>query len=400
MQKKYIKEVFNDYNENNNLIEAEIENINLYKKTNKLQVKVASSKKITLHDIESFEDFLINNFKVNKASIDINYSEGVIIDENLNAEWNNIISYIGKKEPFSKAILINSKPEIKDSKVNVKLSMKGASFLIAQKFDKGISHILSNLYNKNYEVEFIENNSEELEKKLIEKQKQEEKEALIELEKQAKIELEMAREKKRIEVEQEKKRKLEEDEKIKENLRNQNPELAAKIEAHQNKSPDVKDEESPLILGRNLMIRTELVKIESIPMEETTEMKVCVDGEILGGSLDSRDIKNEKVILMFNLFDGTSTIACKAFLEKEKAGKVKDRISKAKGLRIDGVAKYSPYSKEVEIMANTIIESTGFKVEKRVDNAPEKRVELHMHTQMSQMDAITPCTDLLKRAIS
>lgn len=57
--------------------------------------------------------------------------------------------------------------------------MKGASFLLAQNFDKGISHILSNLYNKNYEVEFIENTSEELEKKLLEKQKYEEKQALL-----------------------------------------------------------------------------------------------------------------------------------------------------------------------------------------------------------------------------
>ena len=64
---KYIKEVFNDYNVKNNLIEAEIENINLYKKTNKLQIKVASSKEILLQDMESFEGYLINRFKVNKA---------------------------------------------------------------------------------------------------------------------------------------------------------------------------------------------------------------------------------------------------------------------------------------------------------------------------------------------
>ena len=53
---KYIKEVFNDYKVNSNLIEAEIENIDLYKKTNKLQVKVASSKEITFPEIEEFED--------------------------------------------------------------------------------------------------------------------------------------------------------------------------------------------------------------------------------------------------------------------------------------------------------------------------------------------------------
>ena len=65
---KYIKEVFNDYGINNNLIEAEIENINLYKKTNKLQIKIASVKEITLQDIESFENYLINAFKVSEES--------------------------------------------------------------------------------------------------------------------------------------------------------------------------------------------------------------------------------------------------------------------------------------------------------------------------------------------
>jgi len=396
---KYIKEVFSDYNENNNLINAVIENINLYKKTNKLQIKVASNSQVSLQEMEGFENYLVKTFKVNKASIDINYGD-LKIEPRVESDWENIIKYIGKKEPMSKAILTNSRIEVNDSHIIVNLAMKGAAFLISQKFDKGLEHLLGNLYNKQYSVEFSENISKDFEKELIERRNQEEKEALMELERQAKIEIEQAKERKKIEAEQEKQRKLEEEEKLKENLRQENPELAAKIEAHQNKLPEVKDEESPLILGRSLTIRTELVKIENIPMTEDTDMRVCVDGEILGGSLDSRDIKDEKAILMFNIFDGTSTIGCKAFLPKDKAKDAKGRISKAKGLRIEGVARYSTYSKEVEIMANTIIESTGFKKEKRIDDAEEKRVELHMHTQMSQMDAITPCSDLIKRAIS
>ena len=382
---KLIKDVFGDYTCNSNLIDAEIEDVNLFKKSNKID------------ELESFENYLITRFNVNKASIDIDYKD-VKIDFNINSDWDNIITYIGKKEPFSKAILSNSKVQIKDNKLDVNLYMKGASFLLSKKFDKGIEHLVSNLYNKNFEVDFIENElSPELEKELIEKRDNEEKEALIELEKRAKEELEEIKERKKIEKELEKKKKEEEDQKRKDELKSQNPELAAKIEAYQN---DSKNEESPLILGRSLNIRTDLVKIENIPMDENAEMKVCIDGEILEGSLDSRDIKNEKVIIMFNIFDGTSTIGCKAFLDKEKAKEVKSKISKAKGLRIEGVAKYSTFSKEVEIMANTIIESTGIKKEKREDNADEKRVELHMHTQMSQLDAVTPCEDLLKRAVS
>ena len=397
---KYIKEVFNDYNLENNLIDTKIENINLYKKTNKLQIKVVSSKQISIKEIESFEEYLVNRFKVNKAFIDINYEDGIIINSSIESDWKDIIRYIAKKEPVGKAILNNSTVSVNNSKLTVNLFMRGAAFLIAQKFDKGLEHLLLNLYNKQYEIEFIEIFSVEDEKKLIEKRDEEERKALIELEKQALIDIETRKEEKRLEAEKEKQRKQEEEERLKENLRKQNPELAAKIEAYQNKDPEMQGEESPLIYGRSLTIRTDLVKIDDIPSEESTELNVCVDGEILSGSIDSREIKNEKVILMFNLFDGTSTIACKAFLEKEKLKPIKDRISKAKGLRIEGVAKYSPYSKEVEIMANTILESTGIKKEKRMDNSDIKRVELHMHTQMSQMDAITPCADLLKRAIS
>ena len=206
MQKKYIKEVFNDFDSNCNLIDAEIENINLYKKLNKLQIKVVSSKPISLQDIELFENYLVNVFKVGKVSIDIGYSD-LEIDQNISENWNNILRYIAKKEPFSKAMLTNSRISINEDKVIVTLAMKGAAFLIAKKFDRGLEHLLANLYNKEYTVEFSENVSADYEKELIERRKQEEKEALLELEKQAKIEVELAKERKRQEQEQEKERK-------------------------------------------------------------------------------------------------------------------------------------------------------------------------------------------------
>jgi DNA polymerase-3 subunit alpha (Gram-positive type) len=85
---------------------------------------------------------------------------------------------------------------------------------------------------------------------------------------------------------------------------------------------------------------------------------------------------------------------------KEKADKVIERIKNAKGVRVDGTAQYDSFSKEIGIIGNTILETQGIKKEKRMDEAKEKRVELHMHTQMSQMDAVTPCVDLIKKAVS
>ena len=71
----------------------------------------------------------------------------------------------------------------------------------------------------------------------------------------------------------------------------------------------------------------------------------------------------------------------------------------ANGIKVDGVARYDNFAKEITIMANSIFESTGLEKTKRKDESEIKRAELHMHTQMSQMDGVTPAEDLIKRAI-
>lgn len=102
---------------------------------------------------------------------------------------------------------------------------------------------------------------------------------------------------------------------------------------------------------------------------------------------------------MFDLYDGTSTITCKSFIEKEKFKDVSSRIKDAKGIKIGGTAQFDPFAKELGVIANTIVETSGIKRKERKDEAKVKRVELHMHTQMSQMDGMTSAKDLIKRAM-
>ena len=137
--------------------------------------------------------------------------------------------------------------------------------------------------------------------------------------------------------------------------------------------------------------------IKIIDINNDTE-KVCVEGEII--SIDTRDIKGDRTIIMFNVYDGSSTMTMKAFVDGKKSKAVLGRLKKAKGVKIDGIAKYDNFAKEITIMANTILETEGKAKVKRQDNAEEKRVELHMHTKMSQMDAVSSAEDLLKRAVS
>ena len=101
----------------------------------------------------------------------------------------------------------------------------------------------------------------------------------------------------------------------------------------------------------------------------------------------------------FDLYDGTSTLTCKAFLDKKNAKKVMGRVKNAKAIKIAGTAQMDSFSHEQTVMAYTILEIEPPKKEIRMDNAEEKRVELHMHTKMSQMDGMTSATDLIKRAM-
>ena len=75
-------------------------------------------------------------------------------------------------------------------------------------------------------------------------------------------------------------------------------------------------------------------------------------------------------------------------------------MKEAKRLKIAGNAQYDNFAKELGIIANVIIEVPDIEVIKRKDLSKEKRVELHLHTQMSQMDAVNSATDLIKRAAS
>lgn len=103
---------------------------------------------------------------------------------------------------------------------------------------------------------------------------------------------------------------------------------------------------------------------------------------------------------MFDVYDGSSTITCKIFAkDSEDADRILSRMKKAKGVKLVGNAQLDPYAGELTIMTNTLIETAGVKKTERQDLAEEKRVELHMHTKMSQMDAMTSATDLIKRAM-
>lgn len=171
------------------------------------------------------------------------------------------------------------------------------------------------------------------------------------------------------------------------------PEKAPEEEAP--KMPVVQD--PSLIYGRNANLgNAEPIKIEDIGMDTSD---VLLIGEIVNVPDPTELKKTGKFLYSFDVYDTTSTITCKLFATPEQKDAIDKRLKPGTGVKVKGRAGYDNFAKEITVIANTIVEGEPIKKTTRMDNSNVKRVELHMHTQMSQMDAITPCVDLIKRAM-
>lgn len=365
-----VKDIFKDYKEPNNILDAKIENINVFKKSNKLEINLISETRITIDEIDKFEEYLKNRFQIQKVSLNIinNREKGVrpLFPQDIKNNWKSIVKYISKKYPLTKAILNNNDIEQKDNKLTVLLNTKNADFLHSYEIDKEIEKIINNVYGLKIKVEFQENITEDAIKKQSEYLEKLEKNACEDLIHEINIQNEIA-------VQMEKKKKQAEEHQIK----------------------DEEEEKKPLILGRTDKIKDQIVKISDLTPDYG---RVVIEGKVI--SVNSRELKNGKTLAMFNIYDGTSTITCKSFMGAEKSSTVMERLKEAKRLKIAGNAQFDNFSKELGVIANIIIEMPDIEVIKRMDFAKEKRVELHLHTQMSQMDGVNSATDLIKRASS
>ena len=380
---KTIKEIFKDYNsESFSLNAGRIKSINLFKKTNELELIITADDFIKIEDIYKFEQYLKQRFNIFEARTKVEYTKEIDVD--LQKEWNLIICYMAHKHPLSKAFLRNSTIEIHDKEITVNMAIKGKMVLDAKKFDEILSNIIEDVYGLKYKITFVENVSADAIKQYMEHAMQLEQEAIKYAEMLAEEERNAAGEN-----EQQQNQKKTQKSATQGKAPSAPQEVSVSIEVPQEKE----EENSPLIYGRSLKLKEQLVKIIDLSVDSG---KVVLDGEIL--NIDSRELKSGKVLVMFDLYDGSSTITCKVFSEGDKSKELIGRLKGAKGVKLEGTAQFDPFAKELGVIANVIIESTGLKKQVRMDNAKEKRVELHMHTQMSQMDGMTSATDLLKRA--
>lgn len=372
---KKVGEIFSDYKTQSNIKEAEVKVLNVNKKKNILGIKIFSNQYIEIKEIWFLEKFLKERFEFSSIDMTIEYANQVKT-KGIEEEWANIICYISHRYPLAKPMLLmKSKIKINENQIDVYVKIKGVEFLKAKKSDIEIENTIEKLFGKKYKINLIEDiNANDI--NLLKEQAQKTQKRVIQkmMEENATL----------LENTQKNDDTPEKTNEIKENNK----------EKKQIQETNIDEEQTPLILGRNLNIKEQLVNIEDLTIDDG---RVALSGDLL--NFESRELKSGKTLLMFDLYDGTSTLTCKSFLQQEKAESVLKRIKKAKGLKIAGNAQFDQYAGEITVMANTIIETQGLAKKARMDLADEKRVELHMHTKMSQMDAMTSAKDLIKRAM-
>ena len=147
-----------------------------------------------------------------------------------------------------------------------------------------------------------------------------------------------------------------------------------------------------VIYGRDF--EEESMEIEKIdgPIGE-----VVIRGKIL--SVDTREIRNEKTIIIFSVTDFTDTIVLKIFARNDDVPELLKEISGGKFVRVKGVATIDKFDSELTIGSIVGIKKCADFTTIRMDTSVEKRIELHCHTKMSDMDGVSDVKDIVKRAM-
>lgn len=504
---KKVGEVFSDYKTNSNIKYAYIQALNVNKKTNTLGIILGIDEYVEIKEIWFLEKFLKERFGFSNIDMTMKYTDQVQT-KGIKEEWKNIIGYMAHKFPLAKPMLLmNAEVESTQKEITVNMHIKGAEFLKAKKTDQELANVIQKLFGKKYKITLTENITKEEMQKIVQKAKEaEEKEVnkIIEHIEMANKQLEqenlksledsyvgeedpnymspesmpyMVEEAPKVAEDENQELILGKQTKAKENkvkIKDITPSdtritlegRVSNLEKRMTKSEKVllifelydgtgkitcksftvpedsqnvitkleeantvkiigkagvdsyagdvtvigntiyktnndqipnkpeEDESTPLILGTSQNIQEKLTTVQELSADDG---RVALQGEVI--FMEPRELKSGKTLLSFDLYDGTSTLTCKAFLNKDQSKKVQGRIAKAKGIKIAGTAGMDSFSNELSVMANTIVETEGLKKEIRMDNSEHKRVELHMHTKMSQMDAMTSAKDLIKRAM-
>lgn len=333
---------------------AEITNLGVYKKTGKLVIKAVSGKIIPAGAVERVESALSSAFLL-AVKIDIRFKVDMPSSEIITRYWDSIVHIINADIASSRGILDNCEWELSGGRLDVRLASGGSAVLESHGCDKMIGEILRNAFDLKIRVKFSDCGfDQDSREKYAEFKESEEVRVLVQ--------------------------------------------DAAGNGAHARKKGDRgKRRKEPG--GENSQVLEILLGKEfndaTVKMSEVTQDsgKVVIQGEIF--SVLFREIRGDRYLCAFDMTDYTGSLTVKFFVPGNDYELRYGQIKEGLFIKVRGEVRFDRYAQEPVIMASDILRVEAWT---RTDEAENKRVELHLHTQMSAMDAVTPVGKLVERA--
>ena len=153
--------------------------------------------------------------------------------------------------------------------------------------------------------------------------------------------------------------------------------------------------------GGGTVLMGRAIKGRPIAMRQASPEMKSVTVSVRIFAEESRDIpKRGAYVLQFDMTDGTTSLRCSKYIaqDNEDDMAIRGKIRPGMYVTVSGVMKFNKFSQEPELEPRHIQTAEAPPVRK--DLASRKRVELHLHTQMSAMDALTDVGAAVKRAAS
>ena len=309
-------------------------------------------------------DIIYENIKKNfgkelEVDFKVEYTKSEIMREELVTIVEKAIIRLKARNAISKSFLYFYRIRIEEAIIDIELNDKTSiEILLQSKIDEKLENILENYGIFNFKVKFVHG---DFSKELTEVEAQKQKEMIT---------------------------------------------LSAKIDSENKATAANKPQKGNEIYVKQggfqrqsySSNKTKEIKGNSISLTEFFELyedELCVvEGEVF--SIESRDIRNEKILLTIRLTDEITSLTSKVFCDKDKPVEV----SVGDFIKISGKKQIDRYSDNEEVIMINSINKLEKTKSKKEDRAEVKMVELHTHSKMSEMVGVEDIGDLIKRAIS
>jgi len=329
-----------------------VTSLGVSKKTGRLMIKATSDRLIPVDIIKKVESKLEEALSV-KVGLKIRFMLDMPLEEILSACWGDIIAIAGNNIAASRGILNGCEWALDSNRLDIRLATVGEGILKSQGCDKLIENIIYDAFGRKVEVAF--HNcvlDQDFQKKYAELKENEEERI---------SKLIMAEE-----------------------HTNGNGKKKRRKKENDDNDAQVKE----IILGRNFSDK--LMKMSEVT-QDSGNIAVC--GDVF--NVEFREIRGGRYICSFDMTDYTSSLTVKFFVQKDDYDLMSELLKEGLYLKVRGEVQFDKYARDLSVMASDIIE---LEKEIKTDSSEVKRVELHLHSQMSAMDAVTPVEKLVERA--